>query len=353
MRDWFAQKKPLVARELRLLLRARRADFAGINPWGPDAAARLEGFASRGKMVRGGLLLLGYEMFARRPAPTAVRRAAAAVEIIHSSLLIHDDIMDNDRLRRGGRTVFAQYERLGRERHAADPARFGVSMGVCAGDVGYFIAWDILSRLSLDPALKSSVLALVSRELAYVGMAQMQDVAFGSFARIPTRKEVIALYLHKTARYTFSLPLAAGALLAGAGQSAARRLETLGERLGVIFQVRDDDLGIFGTEKQTGKPVGSDIREGKKTLLYLEVFRRARGAQKKRLEMLFGKPDLRPAEAAQVRDAIEKLGARDTLTGMLEGLAREADRIIDSLPISDHHAAVLRDICRQSLKRAT
>jgi geranylgeranyl diphosphate synthase type I len=352
MRDWFAAKKPLVERELRRLLRERRADLADINPWGPDAAARLEGFASRGKMVRGSLLLLGYEMFARRPAPVVVRRAAAAIEIIHSSLLIHDDIMDNDRLRRGGSTVFAQYERVGRARHAADAAHFGMSMGVCAGDVGYFIAWDILSRLSVDPALKSSLLGLVSRELAHVGLAQMQDVAFGSFPRTPTRKEVIALYLHKTARYTFSLPLEAGALLAGAAPSAAGRLVTLGERLGVIFQIRDDDLGIFGTEQQTGKPVGSDIREGKKTLLYLELFRRARGAEKRHLEALFGKADLRRVDAVRVRDAIEKLGARTTLTAMLEGLAREADGIIGSLPVSDHHAAVLRDICRQSLTRA-
>jgi len=352
VRDWFGQKKPMIARELRLLLQARKADFTGVNPWGPDASARLEGFASRGKMVRGGLLLLGYEMFARRSAPLAVRRAAAAIEIIHSSLLIHDDIMDNDRLRRGGRTVFAQYERLGRDRRAADPAHFGLSMGVCAGDVGYFIAWDILSRLALDPALKASLLGLVSRELAYVGLAQMQDVAFGSFPRTPTRREVVALYLYKTARYTFSLPLAAGALLAGAGKPAARKLESLGERLGIIFQVRDDDLGMFGTEKETGKPVGSDIREGKKTLLYLELFRRARGAEKRRLETLFGKPDLRPAEAAHVREAIEKLGARDTLSGMLDGLAGEAERIIDSLPVSRHHAAVLRDISARSLRRA-
>jgi geranylgeranyl diphosphate synthase, type I len=352
MRDWFAQKKPLIARELHLLLRTRRTDLTGINPWGPDASTRLEGFASRGKMVRGGLLLLGYEMFARRSAPVAVRRAAAAIEIIHSSLLIHDDIMDNDRLRRGGRTVFAQYERLGRDRRAADPAHFGVSMGVCAGDVGYFIAWDVLARLTLDPALKASLLALVSRELAYVGVAQMQDVAFGSFPRTPSRREVVALYMYKTARYTFSLPLAAGALLAGAGKPVVRKLETLGERLGVIFQVRDDDLGMFGTEKETGKPVGSDIREGKKTLLYLELFRRARGAEKRSLMNLFGKPDLRPAEAARVRAAIEKLGARDTLGGMLEGLAAEAGGIIDSLSVSVHHAAVLRDICARSLRRA-
>jgi geranylgeranyl diphosphate synthase, type I len=351
MSDWLALKRPLVAREMRRQLDQRRADFFRVNAWGPDAVARIRAFAARGKLLRGSLLLLGCEMYARRAATAAAARAAAAMEIIHSSLLIHDDIMDNDRLRRGARTIFAQYEQVGRARRAADPARFGSAMGICAGDVGYFIAGDILSSLPLESGVKSALLSLVFRELAYVGLAQMQDIAFGSFGRTPPRDEVIALYLYKTARYTFSLPLAAGALLARAPAAERRRLWQLGEHLGVIFQVRDDDLGIFGSEKETGKPVGSDIREGKKTLLYLELFRRARGKERASLEALFGKPTLSRAEADRVRAAIEKLGARKTLDSMLEGLAAEAERIIDTLDISGTHAAVLRDICARSLQR--
>ena len=265
------------------MLDAHRGNFGRINAWGPDLGGRLLDFALRGKMVRGGLLLLGHEMHAAgggRAAPRPVLRAAAAMEIIHSSLLIHDDIMDNDRLRRGGRTIFAQYEQAGRRARAVDPAAFGRSMGICAGDVGYFLAWEILSGLAVDAERKVELLALVSRELSYVGLAQMQDVAFSAFPRIPSRDDVLALYIYKTARYTFALPLMAGALIAGAPAAERRRLCELGERLGVIFQVRDDELGIFGSEAETGKPVGSDIREGKKTLLYLELIRRrARGGE--------------------------------------------------------------------------
>jgi geranylgeranyl diphosphate synthase, type I len=351
MRDWLALKKPLVARELRRQLDLRRADFSRVNAWGPDAAARLRAFAARGKMLRGSLLLLAYEMYARRAATPAAARAAAAMEIIHSSLLVHDDIMDNDRLRRGESTILAQYEQLGRGRRAADPVRFGSAMGICAGDVGYFMAGDILSSLPVEDGVKAALLSLVFRELAYVGLAQMQDIAFGSVGRVPARDEVIALYLYKTARYTFSLPLACGALLAGVPAVQRRKLWKLGEHLGVIFQVRDDDLGIFGSEKETGKPVGSDIREGKKTLLYLELFRRARGREKAALEALFGKPTLSAAEAARVRSAMEKLGARRTMDGMLQGLAGKAQRIIDTLDISRTHAGILGDICAQSLSR--
>jgi geranylgeranyl diphosphate synthase, type I len=355
MHAYFVRKKPLIARELRRMLESRSAELGRINGWGPDMVARFVPFCLKGKMIRGGLLVLGWEMHARRrPAggpPREVLQAAAAIEVLHSSLLIHDDIMDNDRLRRGERTIFAQYEQAGRRARAADAAAFGRSMGTCAGDAGYFLACEALARLSMDSPRKASLIGLISRELTYVAVAQMQDLAFAASPRVPSREDVLALYLYKTARYTFSLPLMAGALMAGASAAVQRRLGDLGERLGVIFQVRDDEMGIFGSEKQTGKPVGSDIREGKKTLLYLELLRRARGTEKRALAGMFGKPDLTPAQSRRIGEAIEALGARRTLQEVAQGLAAEARRIIGSLAIPPQHARILNEICDGSLQR--
>jgi geranylgeranyl diphosphate synthase type I len=168
---------------------------------------------------------------------------------------------------------------------------------------------------------------------------------------MPRHDDVLALYRYKTARYTFSLPLAAGAILAGAGQPAVRRLVTLGTYLGVIFQIRDDDIGIFGSRRLTGKPVGSDIREGKKTLLYLECLRRARGAEKKKLAALLGKSGLSASDVRAVREAAERLGARQRLAELMDDLGREARRIVDTLDIADRHRAILREICAESARR--
>jgi geranylgeranyl diphosphate synthase type I len=355
MHAYFTRKKPLIARELRRMLESRSAELGRINGWGPDMMGRFLSFCLRGKMIRGGLLVLAWEMHARRRASGAVPRevlqAAAAIEVLHSSLLIHDDIMDNDRLRRGESTIFAQYEQAGRRARATDPAAFGRSMGTCAGDAGYFLAVDALARLTLAAPRKASLIGLISRELTYVAVAQMQDLAFAASPRTPSREEVLSLYLYKTARYTFSLPLMAGALMAEASPEVQRRLGELGERLGVIFQVRDDEMGIFGSEKQTGKPVGSDIREGKKTLLYLELLRRARGARKRELAGMFGKPGLTAAQSRQVGEAIEALGARKTMQELAAELAAEARTIIESLPIRQEHARVLNEICDGSLHR--
>ena len=353
MHAYFTRKKPLIARELRRLVEPRSAELGRINLWGPDMLARFVPFCLKGKMIRGGLLVLGWEMNASRrsPPPREVLQAAAAIEVLHSSLLIHDDIMDNDRLRRGERTIFAQYEQAGRRARASDPASFGRSMGTCAGDAGYFLACEALARLSMDPHRKASLISLISRELTYVAVAQMQDLAFAASPRVPSREDVLALYLYKTARYTFSLPLMAGALMAGASAAVQRRLSDLGERLGVIFQVRDDEMGIFGSERQTGKPVGSDIREGKKTLLYLELLRRAKGKEKRALAGMLGKADLTPAQSRRISEAIESLGARKTLQDVAEGLAAEARRIIASLSIPEEHSRILSEICDGSLQR--
>jgi geranylgeranyl diphosphate synthase type I len=363
MHEYFTLKKPLIAKELAGVLAELEPDLARVNRWAEDATDRLLAFAVQGKMVRGGLLILSYEMFngsespdgrprASRKAPRPVLRAAAALEIIHSALLIHDDIMDNDRLRRGFRTIFAQYESIGARSRACDPERFGRSMGICAGDIGFFIASDILARLAVDPERRVALQALLARELAYVGLAQMQDVSFGAFARTPPVHDVYTLYLYKTARYTISLPLMSGALLAGKSGKTLARLAELGEYLGVAFQARDDEIGVFGTERETGKPVGSDIREGKKTLLYLELLRRSRGAERRRLEEIFGKPTLEPSDVALVRAAIERSGARQRLQEMMEELSARAEKLIDSLRISQNFRRILKEICAVGIRRS-
>jgi geranylgeranyl diphosphate synthase type I len=363
MHEFFTNKKPLIAKELAGILAEMQPDLAKVNRWAEDTTDRLLAFAVQGKMVRGGLLVLAYEMFAKNgqkakngtaaaKAPRAVLRCASAFEVLHSALLIHDDIMDNDRLRRGFRTIFAQYESIGTRCRACDPERFGRSMGICAGDIGFFIASDVIARLPLEPERKLALQSLLWRELAYVGLAQMQDVSFGTFSRTPPVRDVYTLYLYKTARYTFSLPLMAGAILAGKAGKTLDRLSELGEYLGVVFQARDDEIGVFGTERETGKPVGSDIREGKKTLLYLEFMRRARGAERRKLEAIFGKRTIEPSEVALVRSAIERSGARERLQEMMGELAARAEKLIANLRIPESHRVILREISAFGMRRS-
>ncbi len=244
MHTLFQTYKTAIEHYLRTFFIKKQKELSSVNVWGSDVCKRYLTFALQGKMIRGCLIILGFEMFGKKATEDVVK-AAAAMELFQSALLIHDDIMDHDTMRRGQRTIFAQY----------GVNHFGESMGMCAGDIGFFFAFELLADMSQQ---KYAILPLICRELVKVGVAQMQDVSVGNQKEIPSEADILNLYRYKTARYTFSLPLMVGAILAGQSEATINILEKLGEDLGIMFQLKDDELDFE-----------SDQREGKKTLLWL------------------------------------------------------------------------------------
>jgi geranylgeranyl diphosphate synthase type I len=346
--------RPDIARELERILAARAGSLGRAGRHSAEAVRRLAAFAARGKMVRGGLAVLAWRMHGGEQGEVprqVILRAAAALELLHSALLVHDDIMDGDRLRRGEPTVHARFEEEARRARAAEPERIGMALGVSAGDLAIFAALDEIAALDVAPSLGVALVRLVGRETSLVGAGQLEDVALGADRRWPSRSQVLAVYTYKTARYTFSLPLACGALLAGARPAEVTRLERFGELLGTVFQVLDDDLGMFASESETGKPVGADIREGKKTLLAREILRRAPGPERRRLASLFGKRGLSRRDVEAVREAAERLGARQAVLDVAARMAKQAERVAAGLRVAPEHRKLLRELCAASVKR--
>jgi geranylgeranyl diphosphate synthase type I len=387
----FTRCRKLLERSLADFFEDRGGALAGVNRWGRDLPGRLLRFSLNGKMIRGSLVILAYGMFPEpeklredgghpergaggRPggglgAPAAdlfpnpprwVADVAAAYELIHSSLLVHDDIMDRDRVRRGEHTIFHQYEELARSEGAAEPGHVGTSLGICAGDVGFFLAFEMLSSAAADRAWK--ILRLWAEELTAVGLAQMEDVAFGASSRARGEQEILNLYRYKTARYTFSLPLATGALAAGREPPTVTRLEELGEQLGVLFQMKDDEIGLFGDETEIGKPPGSDIEEGKQTLLAQALAEKGGGEYEKiaaRMRRRFendsgGRSGDRPgvrADLASLRALAEKTGVLRSLERIREPARVRAEELIESLGVGPEHRNFLRELLRYNLER--
>ena len=341
MLEHIVRTKPAIQAAVKDRLAAYAAEYAAVSgDFGASTAVRLDEFSSRGKMLRGCLVPFGYELASgREPSgddARAVMLAGAAMELFQSGLLVHDDIMDRDRVRRSGPTVHAAYEaELERGRYA-DPAHNGQSLGVCAGDVAFFAAFRILSELPVGAESARRVIAIASKELALVGVAQMQDVANGAIKPgsenpfrdgpcEPDEAAVLALYRYKTGRYTFSLPLALGAAIAGADAETSLALERAGENLGILFQLKDDELGLFADEAELGKPIGADIREDKKTLLRLYLFARASEDERARLKTMFGNPASGVAEVEYVRSLASRLGVRDMLEATMRRYAIVAE----------------------------
>jgi geranylgeranyl diphosphate synthase, type I len=319
MLAYFKNAKELVAQELKRYFAAKRAALEAVNPLGPDAGDRLLEFALQGKMIRGGLVPLGYALgTAAGPGavqpPSVTIAVGAAMELFQSGLLVHDDIMDRDLTRRGSATIFHQYAEDASRREDADPRHVGEALGICAGDVAYFLAFEMLAGVDAPAAARAELLGMCARELTSVGIAQMQDVAWGASAADVRDEDILRMYTFKTSRYSFSLPLAAGALIAGAPPAVVGKLEEIGETIGVLFQVRDDELGLFGDERELGKPVGSDVREGKKTLYYARLMLAAPALDRDRLGRIFG-------NQAASRDDLDFVRARAVSLGVQEGVA--------------------------------
>ncbi len=357
MLEYFSRAKRSIADTIRTQMETRGTAYAvAARFMGPDAAARLAEFSVRGKMLRGCLVRLGYELTAGREATgedeRALALAGAAMELFQSGLLVHDDIMDRDRVRRGFPTLHVGYETALAQGGYDDPPHYGEALGICSGDLAYFAAFQMLTELPVAPERALAAARVAARELCLVGVAQMQDVANGAARRDsrdpfrpegepsgaspaagayePDEESILRLYRYKTGRYTFSLPLALGAALAGAPTEKSAAIEAAGEELGVLFQLKDDELGLFASAEELGKPIGADIREDKKTVLRLRLFARAHEAAQTgddtlaQLSGIFGRHDAEEAEIGYVRAAAERLGVRAELEREMEAYARRA-----------------------------
>ena len=176
-----------------------------------------------GKTIRGSLVLLSYCFTNKTPSEDAIK-LAAAMELIQTALVIHDDIMDHDNERRGIPTLHVQYT--------------NEALAMCAGDILFFLAFELIGDIQTDETTLGRIVRLIGREYQCVGVAQMADIAKSA----KTKLELLNLYTYKTARYTFTLPLMAGATLAGDTKETLRYLESYGVETGVLFQIQDDVL---------------------------------------------------------------------------------------------------------------
>ncbi|OGF71063.1 hypothetical protein A3B18_03905 [Candidatus Giovannonibacteria bacterium RIFCSPLOWO2_01_FULL_46_13] len=245
MNSGFLNHKKRIDARIRAILAAKKKIFLGLGFWGADSRKKLESFLFRGKTLRGSLVALSYVLFRKKLAHDALD-VGASLELIHSALLIQDDIMDEDEMRRGMKTIHRQYEILGKKKGIKNSYHFGEGAGICLSDVAFFIAFETLGELNLSKKVRRDLWELFSKELMTTAIGQIEDVALAGKAKN------LELYRAKTARYTFVLPLLAGAILAGKNKKSLREFEKLAEILGIIFQLKDDELDDGGKVNNSG-----------------------------------------------------------------------------------------------------
>lgn len=323
----------------------KRDHWQDLNRWGPDVIDRLEKYTLKGKMLRGALILWMVSFYGKDESEAL--EAAAAVELIQSALLIHDDIMDQDVVRRGVKSLHKQYEALAFDESLVDPAHFGISQAICIGDISLFFAYDLLSRAHVQYSAQLS--GLFSELVAIVGLGQMQDVYFGHAKKMPSQEDILRMYEHKTATYTFSLPLMLGAIIGGVDDDGLPLFDELGKFMGKIFQLKDDELGLFGED--LGKSLGIDIVSGKKTVFYSLLFESMSFEEKECFASLQGLDALDDRSLSFVRSMLMKYSLQDIVSEKMAVLAGEARVAIAALPLPDDGKSFLLQLLDFNLRR--
>lgn len=301
-------------------------------------------FAKKGRMIRGSLVLLGAQI-AGGKINNKILSVAVAMEFVHSSFLIHDDIMDRDEMRRGFKTLHKRFEDYAQAQKINEPTHFGISSAICIGDLGFFLSYYFLEQGDGKSAKNmQAVRHLFSTEISKVALAQIIDVSEGMRSVSPSIQSVLNLYKHKTARYTFSLPLLLGALHAGASGRVIKQLSEFGENIGILFQIQDDYLGLFGDIKKTEKSIGSDIAEGKKTPYYILLMERTTRKEKSEIMHLQEKQTISHTELDFIKKLMKKHGVLEEVQKIKNTFKRKAEKNIDALIVSEQQKEQLRQL---------
>ncbi len=282
-----------------------------------------------GKRLRAGLLAAGFRAasgaaMGPRESPAApaadaplspagwgaVVEVCAAVELLQSYFLMHDDWMDQDEVRRGGAAVHAALSRSYRSAH------LGACGGVLAGD--YVVA--LASRVMAESPIPASM----ARDAMRLFCIMQRDAVAGQLLDVlDPQPDADEVYRLKTGSYTVVGPLQLGFLLAGRGVAWFDFAAAFGESLGLAFQLQDDLIGLFSEQGSSGKPTGSDLKAGKRTALYQWASERADGPDRAALECVFGNADASRGDVARAISVVESLGARAYVEGRVTGLLRE------------------------------
>ena len=322
-----------------------------------------------GKRARPGFCVWGYVAAAGLPEPSTLGpllRAAASLDVLHVSALVHDDVMDGSDLRRGQPAAHRQFE----TQHTGagwvgDPEAFGRAGAILLGDLLVMWSTQMLQRAGLPPTALARALPIAEAMRTEVTCGQFLDIvaqaqpldrqpsATGD-ERSPTERaldEAGRVVEYKSARYTVQRPCQIGAALGGADDRLHSALGAYGSPLGRAFQFRDDLLGVFGDTNVTGKPAGDDLREGKRTVLVAQAYGNADQAGRELLAQRLGNPDLDDAGVEQLRQLLVETGARDAVEAMIEQGYDQAMTALAQAEVTDQGRAGLTALADAAVRR--
>lgn len=330
--SWF--KKEIDFR-ISLFLKQKKIQALEISSEASELVDEISRFiGAGGSRVRPAFFYSGYVAAGGRAHDAAVY-AAMCTEFLHTFALIHDDIVDRSATRRGRPTSHKAFEKLHKvKKFEGSRDHFGLSAAILAGDLAHTFAEEILTSAPFPQER-------VRRARFYFDLMKSQVIAgeyldvLGGYKKRLSEEEILTILEYKTAKYTVERPLQIGAVLAGAENGVLETFTAYAIPLGQAFQLQDDILGVFGDSGKMGKPVDSDIREGKKTVLIAKAYEWANGREKKLLERVVGNQEASSSDINKVREIIYRVGANDYATRLSHKLIEQSKEALGAAKLQE------------------
>lgn len=347
--------RPLIQRALDRFLDDQRDLLAEASPQTLPLIDAAAAFLSGGKRLRPTFCYWGWRAAGGDPADEALVTVGAALELFQASALVHDDLIDASDTRRGLPSVHRRFATLHRDSGwQGDPDAFGAAAAILLGDM--LLAWsaELFDLAAVDGVRLRSARAVFDRMRTEVGGGQYLDMleqvsGAGSPSGQAERARTVIRY--KSARYSVEHPLVIGGLLAGAPSSLVASYRRFGAALGEAFQLRDDELGVFGDPAQTGKPTGDDLREGKRTLLIAYALERATASQAALVGSLLGDPALDLDGVTALREVLVGTGALARVERLVTELVADARSTLDAADVTDDGRKALSHLIELTTER--
>ncbi len=315
---------------------------ARISPGYHGLWETLERSTAGGKRFRPRLVMSAYQLLGGSDIANAAD-LGAAFELLHTALIVHDDVIDRDFVRRGIPNVSGRYRMIAEKAGMpSEGARHvGFSAGVIAGDLALSNAHRLLARVEAPSMVRLRLGEILDEAVFASAAGEFLDIETSLDATVPPLEDIVHMARLKTSVYSFEGPLQAGAVLAGASEEVITRLGDFGRDVGIAYQVADDILGVFGNETRTGKTNWGDLREGKRTALMSFVSTRPEWDS---ISSLVGNPGMSAAEADYVRRILMDTGAKDYSEGLAADYAARARLHLDSDAVPSALRAALEPV---------
>jgi geranylgeranyl diphosphate synthase type I len=319
-----------------------------------DGIARL--MTHGGKRLRPALVYYSYRALGGE-ADAAVLPLALATELLHTYLLIHDDIMDHAETRRGLPSAHASFRELHRAQGwRGEAAEVGAAVAILLGDLAHTWAVEIFTQVPVEgprAAELNRAFSAMSQEVIGGQYLELLVAARRDSALQAGEEELLSVLRRKSGCYTAERPLQLGGILAGAEPGPLAALARYGGALGEAFQLQDDLLGMFGDPEKVGKPVGADLTEGKFTFLIFHALRAASPAERQALTTALGQPDLPLAEVTRVQRILEETGARARVEAMVDERLSVARTALSGLDLREPGRTFLHGVVDYLRERRT